>query len=75
MPTEEPFAKNPAQKEQFATTQWSVVLTAGDLRRQGARDALTQLCQSYWYPVYAFTRWHVRNVHEAQDLTQGFSLT
>ncbi len=69
MPTDEP---NSGGNPQFATTHWSVVLAAGDLRRQEARDALTQLCQSYWYPIYAYVRRRVPSVHEAQDLTQEF---
>jgi RNA polymerase sigma-70 factor (ECF subfamily) len=30
------------------------------------------LCQSYWYPLYAFVRRTGRSPHDAQDLTQGF---
>ncbi len=60
------------ENREFATTHWSVVLAAKDLGRQDARDALTQLCQSYWYPVYAYVRRRVPSVHEAQDLTQEF---
>src|SRR4051794_33370855 len=56
----------------FATTQWSVVLAAGELQRQGAHAALTRLCEMYWYPLYAYVRRRVADVHEAQDLTQAF---
>lgn len=59
-------------KPHFATTQWSVVLAAGEHDRQGAREALTRLCETYWYPLYAYVRRRVDNVHEAQDLTQAF---
>ena len=61
-----------AGKRQFATTQWSVVLAAGDTGRDEARIALAQLCETYWYPLYAYVRRRVDNVHEAQDLTQAF---
>ena len=61
-----------ARKQHFATTQWSIVLAAGDIDRQGSRDALAQLCETYWYPLYAYVRRRVHNVHEAQDLTQTF---
>lgn len=61
-----------AGKPLFATTQWSVVLAAGEHQRQGAREALTHLCETYWYPLYAYVRRRVDNVHEAQDLTQAF---
>lgn len=56
----------------FATTQWSVVLAAGNLDGQNALAALTQLCETYWYPVYAYVRRRVDDRHESQDLTQAF---
>ena len=62
-----------ARRLHFATTQWSIVLAAGDIDRQGSRDALARLCETYWYPLYAYVRRRVRDVHEAQDLTQTFS--
>ncbi|MCI0748580.1 MAG: sigma-70 family RNA polymerase sigma factor [Verrucomicrobia subdivision 3 bacterium] len=52
----------------FGTTQWSLVLRAG----QGAEEALLKLCQIYWPPLYAFIRRRGHAVHEAQDLTQAF---
>lgn len=36
------------------------------------RDALTQLCGAYWYPLYAYIRRRGSSSHEAQDLTQAF---
>jgi len=60
------------RNQHFATTRWSVVLAAGDADRQDSRDALSQLCEAYWYPIYAYVRRRVHAVHEAQDLTQAF---
>jgi RNA polymerase sigma-70 factor (ECF subfamily) len=37
-----------------------------------AREALAELCASYWYPVYAFIRRQGHEPDEAQDLTQAF---
>ena|SRR5438105_4019390 len=54
----------------FASTQWSVVLAAGEHQREGAREALTRLCETYWHPLYEYARRRVENVHEAQDLTR-----
>jgi RNA polymerase sigma-70 factor (ECF subfamily) len=55
----------------FATTRWSMVLAAhGD--GPGARAALAQLCERYWFPVYAFVRRQGISPHDAQDLTQEF---
>lgn len=61
-----------AGKRHFATTQWSVVVAAGNVDRHEARTALAQLCETYWYPLYAYVRRRIGNVHEAQDLTQAF---
>jgi RNA polymerase sigma factor (sigma-70 family) len=58
----------PATRARFATTQWSMVLKAG----QGAEEALVKLCQKYWPPLYAFIRRRGHTIHEAQDLTQTF---
>jgi DNA-directed RNA polymerase specialized sigma24 family protein len=40
-----------------------------------ARTGFTRLCESYWYPVYAFIRGTVYNPQVAEDLTQEFFLT
>jgi RNA polymerase sigma-70 factor (ECF subfamily) len=58
---------------QFATTHWSVVLSAGN-HSSHAREALGQLCQTYWQPLYAFVRRKGYSPHDAQDLTQSFLL-
>ena len=56
----------------FVTTQWSVVLTAGSSDTTGARDALAKLCQTYWYPLYAYVRRRNFSPPDAEDLTQEF---
>ncbi len=58
--------------QSFATTQWSVVTAAGDSPSPQSAAALTQLCQTYWYPLYVFLRRKGVDPHEAQDLTQSF---
>src|SRR6266480_1420153 len=55
----------------FATTHWSVVLTAQG-SSPAADEALEKLCRTYWRPLYAFVRRQAHGVEEAQDLTQGF---
>jgi RNA polymerase sigma-70 factor (ECF subfamily) len=62
----------PPSDHQFATTHWSLVLAAGGREDSDSRQALAELCQTYWYPVYAYVRRRVSDVHEAQDLTQAF---
>ncbi len=61
-----------AQGSQFATTHWSVVLAAGKSTSAQQKQALETLCQSYWFPLYAFLRRRGYNTHQAEDYTQGF---
>ena len=55
----------------FATTHWSVVLTAQG-ESPAAEEALEKLCRIYWRPLYAFARRQGYDPEEARDLTQGF---
>jgi RNA polymerase sigma-70 factor (ECF subfamily) len=55
----------------FATTRWSVVLTAQG-RSAAADAALETLCRTYWLPLYAFIRREGYDMEEAKDLTQEF---
>jgi RNA polymerase sigma-70 factor (ECF subfamily) len=56
----------------FATTHWSAVLRAGEDSSPAARQALEELCESYWYPLYAYVRRNGHSPHDAQDLVQEF---
>jgi len=49
-----------------------LVLAAAHTESPEHQVALTALCQSYWYPLYAFARRQGRNPQEAEDLTQEF---
>ena len=57
---------------QFSTTQWSLVVRAGDKASPAAQTALETLCGRYWFPLYAYVRREGHGVHDAQDLTQAF---
>jgi RNA polymerase sigma-70 factor (ECF subfamily) len=59
-------------RDEFETTHWSIVLAAGERERPEASAALGRLCQTYWYPLYAYVRRRVADRHEAQDFTQAF---
>ena len=72
MPGPNDIPDAPANRHEFATTHWSLVLRAGRLEGPDAADALDKLCHAYWYPLYAFARWEGCNPDEAQDLTQEF---
>lgn len=56
----------------FPTTRWTLVVAAGDPQRKEARSALIDLCENYWYPLYAYLRRRGYSADEAQDLTQEF---
>ncbi|MCY2952530.1 MAG: sigma-70 family RNA polymerase sigma factor [Planctomycetota bacterium] len=56
----------------FPSTHWSVVLAAGEADSADAREAYSQLCGKYWYPLYAFVRRRGCGPEDAQDLTQEF---
>jgi RNA polymerase sigma factor (sigma-70 family) len=61
--------------DDFPTTRWTLVVTAGGNESQPGRDAaLDSLCRSYWHPVYAFIRRRGYPPEPAQDLTQEFFL-
>lgn len=62
----------PSAPRFFQTTRWSVVRQAASSTDPAARQALATLCESYWYPVYAFIRRSGKGAHDAEDLTQGF---
>jgi len=61
-----------ANNERFGRTQWSQVLRAADPAAEGSGPALQGLCQTYWYPLYAFVRRSGHSPQDAEDLTQAF---
>lgn len=69
-------ADTPAESSQppgyFATTHWSVVLSAREKDSPQSAEALETLCRAYWYPLYAFVRRQGQSPEDAQDLTQSF---
>lgn len=62
----------PEGQEWFVTTRWSVVLAAGRADSSKALAALEDLCQTYWYPLYAFVRRLGYKPEDAEDLVQAF---
>jgi RNA polymerase sigma-70 factor (ECF subfamily) len=55
----------------FAPTRWTVIQRArGDSAE--ARQALGELCEAYWTPVFRFLRGQGRDEDTARELTQEF---
>lgn len=61
-----------AARSEFATTHWSLVVAAASGHAPEQRDALAQLCEIYWFPLYAYVRRSLGDIHQAQDVTQAF---
>lgn len=60
---------SPTSSAEFATTHWTVVLSAADPANAVAREQLAKL---YWYPLYAFARWKGLAAGDAEDVVQIF---
>jgi RNA polymerase sigma-70 factor (ECF subfamily) len=61
-----------AHNAAFVTTHWSVVLAAREGNSAAAQVALAELCETYWYAIYAYVRRRGHMPENAADLTQGF---
>jgi len=64
-------ADGQTKADAFATTHWSLVLTAQG-QSAAAEEALEKLCRIYWRPLYVFACRQGYDPEEARDLTQGF---
>jgi RNA polymerase sigma factor (sigma-70 family) len=58
----------------FLPTRWTVVVAAAARQTsdERARQALAELAQTYWYPLYAYIRRRGYEAAAAEDLTQEF---
>ena len=63
-----------AESPNFTTTRWSLILSCGkgEAAEGKAQQALTELCHTYWRPVFAFICRRGYAIPDAQDLTQDF---
>lgn len=66
---------SPSGPSYFATTQWSIVRSAGTEDSPECRQALEQLCLGYWHPLYAYVRRSGHDAATAEDITQSFILS
>jgi RNA polymerase sigma-70 factor (ECF subfamily) len=57
-------------QDRFSTTRWSMVMQLVDKDSPLARDALGDLAQRYWYPVYAFVRRRGQPPATAEQVTR-----
>jgi RNA polymerase sigma factor (sigma-70 family) len=70
-------AESKNERGVFLTTRWSVILSAGESAgaQQKARDALAELCRTYWRPIFSFVCRRGYSAEDAEDLTQDFFVT
>lgn len=61
----------PPVRGAFPSTRWSLVSSVR-ARDSHASDALADLCQAYWAPIYSYARRRGYPTDQAEDLTQGF---
>jgi RNA polymerase sigma factor (sigma-70 family) len=69
-----PRGEAESRYESFASTRWSIVIEAGNSATVSAHafNALSELCQIYWRPLYSFLRRQGCGPDDARDLIQGF---
>lgn len=60
------------ERGQFPMTRWSLVLGAQEGNDEDRTKALSELCEIYWYPLYAYVRRRGLSPSDAEDTTQGF---
>ena len=59
-------------RDSFPQTRWSLVRKLGTESGKTAHDALGELYNLYWYPLYAYARGRGMSEHDAEDSTQAF---
>lgn len=56
----------------FPATRWSLILEAQESTTTSSGNALAQLCELYWYPIYCFIRSRGFSPEDSEDLCQSF---
>jgi len=63
---------NPRPGSEFETTHWSIVSSSRNEDTDIRNKSLTELYQSYWYPLFAYLRRKGHSTSDASDYVQGF---
>lgn len=68
--------EHPGNNRVFATTRWSLVISGGGggADEIKAKEALSELCRTYWRPIHSFLCRRGYSTEDAQDITQDFFL-
>lgn len=70
--TEQSPARAPTAGQWFPPTSWTAVVAAAQTGSPQAKEALGELYQAYWDPLYAYVRRFGQSEHDAKDMIQGF---
>lgn len=60
------------RQARFQSTHWSLIAQAADPDSPNTHEALSKLCENYWFPLYAYIRRKGHSHADALDLTQGY---
>jgi RNA polymerase sigma factor (sigma-70 family) len=60
--------------DEFETTHWSLVVSSREKDSEIRRDSLGELCEAYWYPLFAYLRRKGHSPEQAADYVQSFFL-
>jgi RNA polymerase sigma factor (sigma-70 family) len=65
----------PSPSPEFPSTRWSLVRQVQAGTEADARQAMEEICRTYWYAIYAFSRRQGFSAADAEDVTQVFFQT
>ena len=68
----QPAIMSMAERDQFTTTRWTLVLAATSRHDPAGAEAFARLCERYYAPLYSYLRRKGQAPEDAQDLAQGF---
>jgi RNA polymerase sigma factor (sigma-70 family) len=60
-----------AKEGSFPHTRWTLIQAIQSGDATNAARAMDKICETYWYPIYAFLRRNNHSPHDAEDLTQA----
>lgn len=61
-----------AGRAKFLDTRWTLIHHLRNGNASQSAEAMAELCQRYWYPLYGYVRRSGKTREEAEDLTQEF---
>lgn len=61
-----------AHRASYAASRWSVVLASGRSQSPEAPQAMIQLCQAFWQPVFGYVRQRGYSIDQARYAMQEF---